>query len=446
MPEIKVKSIIGALAISVMGIALCIGTAFIFASRVSISMPILFISILLSYLIVNMIIFPKIRVVQLLKLSTASSTFFLIISGVSYLIFHLLNLHKIIISSNMDISANSAYFLISVLFGILSSVMLLKLEIIKRTEPIKQTRNLSENNINDETPINEETIKPQDLIINAEIPTVLKKEIITENYPNTKTYLDNKETDKIKTEQELKSSNNQDSSSNNLETLPDIKLEETSISSNNDELKQDISCKYNESIFDDNDIPDNIRLSDNQRINKTESKGMISSIGKLLINNRDIENIIETNELMQQIGCSSDDIDIVTMTSGIKIYEKFNRIMVEYTQIKDLTLSNKAGFTIASIIKDSRRSETIGAIASSAFLVLKNYLERLEICNLQKVFFEAEDGVYSLFKIDDFILFFISEENFEPINYTLVKEILAQNNISNQDLSVIKNIKGIIES
>ncbi|MDD3014851.1 MAG: hypothetical protein PHC34_14205, partial [Candidatus Gastranaerophilales bacterium] len=319
-------------------------------------------------------------------------------------------------------------------------------EIIKRTEPIKQTHNLSENNIKDETPINEETIKPKDLIINAEIPSVLKKEIITENYQYTKTYLDNKETDKIKTEQELKSSNNQNSSSNNLETLPDIKLEETSISNNNDELKQDISCKYNESIFDDNDIPDNIRLSDNQRINKTESKGMISSIGKLLINNRDIENIIETNELMQQIGCSSDDIDIVTMTSGIKIYEKFNRIMVEYTQIKDLTLSNKAGFTIASIIKDSRRSETIGAIASGAFLVLKNYLERLEICNLQKVFFEADDAVYSLFKIDDFILFFISEENFEPINYTLVKEILAQNNISNQDLSVIKNIKGIIES
>jgi len=443
MPELRVKSIIGALAALVLGEALCIGTAFIVATRIAISIPLLIVSILFGYLVINMLIYPKAKVFQLLKLSISSLTFFLTITAISYIIFFLLNLQKIEINSNLDISANPLYFAISFIFGILSSIILIKLEIIKKSVPINQINSMP--TIVQEVPQEEEPVKPQYLVEETENSTISKKEVTAEIYQKPQTYKDTTYLNKTEIKEKIETQKNQEFLTSELESLPDIKIEEE-INPDKNNLSLSSSSLYDERIFDNNDIPDNIRLSNNQKIHKTESKGIISSIGKLLINNRDIENIIETNELMQQIGCSSEDIDIVTMTSGIKIYEKFNKIMVEYTQVKDLTLSNDAGFTIASIINDGRRSETVGAIASGAFLVLKNYLARLEIYNLQKAFFEGEDIIYSLFKVDNFILFFISEKSFDPINYTLVKDVLDQNTISNQDLSIIKNIKGVIES
>jgi len=439
MQEIKIRSIPVFLAICIFGAVACVGSTLITTGAISISIPILIIGTMLCYLVINMLSYPKANVIQLLKLSLISLAIFSVIITASFVVSNLINHNAVIINSNLTLTATPFYALAGVIFGILSSIMLIRMKKIKipHQSASDNTNNENEKKVNESAKSFEnEEQEPLPVKLQTDPVITVNENIIK---PENQTVPD------ISGKSELIKEDYLEASRESLDPLPEIKLEEASPVETAKETRKNIV--YDESIFntESDDIPDNIRLVNNKTKKIENEKGGIASIGKLLINNRDIENLIEINELMQQIGCNNDDIDVISMSTGIKIYEKFNKVMVDYTQIKDLTLSNKAGFVIASTINNNRRSETVGAISSSAFIVLKNYLKRLEINKLQKIFFETQDNIYSIFTVSEDILSFITEKSFEPVNYTGLKDILDHDSLSVQDLSALKCAKEIAE-
>jgi predicted regulator of Ras-like GTPase activity (Roadblock/LC7/MglB family) len=456
----KISLIIGILGLIISSILL-----YIPLFSVKIPLILLIIGILLTYLVLNMLIFPKANTIQIIKISIYMLVSFILIASASTALMIIAGFSNSILNNKFIVNCSSLYIGSCAFFGLLFTFKLVNFEQIinpSKNLNLKQTLNvqpapeiIKENKII--TLPTDALIEPpakapeKPKLINSPEPTELIKETeqpIIPNYTNTPSANEENiplhEAKKIFQKSDTKDLSAENSAFTDLFDQTPVELNEINQLDKLEEESGELG--YTEDIFDADDIPDDIRLVSSQKKKNIETTGVISSIGKLLINNRDIEHIIETNELMQQIGCNNEEIDVVTMAMGIKIYDKFNKIMVEYTQVKDLTLSNKAGFMIASIIKDSRRAETIGAIASSAFVVLNNYLQRLELTNLKKVFFEAEDTIYTIFKVEDFVLFFASEKTFTPVNYGLLQEIIDQNNLMDQDMSVIKNIKGLIES
>ena len=214
-----------------------------------------------------------------------------------------------------------------------------------------------------------------------------------------------------------------------IEPLPDINLNDLELNKDKNEY-----------------IPVNIRLSDTAKPKKEINNGTISSISKLLVNQRDIENIIQVNELMQNIGCDTAGTHIISMRTGSKIYAQLNKIMVDYKdEINSLILLNKAGFILASTLPDKQKEQNIGAIAVVAFLVLQNYLNKINIYPT-KIFFETDEVFNVIFEINDKIQFFNCAKEFNPIDF--VNEIFHQNDfvyeIVDQKLENIKDLHNAV--
>lgn len=229
----------------------------------------------------------------------------------------------------------------------------------------------------------------------------------------------------------------------NLGALPEI-----DVNSDNTLIKKEDSSHQNESDMfyeeDDKDysfIPDNIRLVDDleKKPSPLVDEGIISSIGKLLINQRDVENIIEIKSVINQVGQDSDGSNVVTKLLGEQLLTKLQKISDVYFLIKDLTLANKAGFVIASLIEDSKRQYTIGALASGGFLTLQNYLLRIGVKNPEKIFFVMENSVNSLFKVDNFIFYFSCDKDFKLFEYNDLEVFMRSESVNNIELDKLKN-------
>ncbi|MFH0703106.1 MAG: hypothetical protein V2B14_06185 [bacterium] len=468
--------------IIIAGIILSVALAFIPISSVNIAIPLLKIEALAVFLILNLLIYPKASTMQVIVLSIVNVAIFLVMIAVAVLGFDLLGAKEPFLKHGLILSVSPISLGIGLLASIFAIYMSVKFEIKKIEKIIKEEPVLIEEveKFKEETPILVE--QPEEVIdqkieepeLTSQVsPPVIEevKEPEIKPEPQEEMFFEEiSETEKIEIKPEISEIKEEpqqeemffeeifetpqepqvqekveyeDKTENIFEEelggLPEINLEENQAlkSQEPNDPQQDGQYQF---------IPENIRLVENPMPKEVESKGKIAAIGKLLVNKRDLENIIEVNALMQHIGGGTTGTRIITMISGEKTNEKFEKIKTDYPQVKDLVLLDKGGFVIASVIGDEHKEQTIGAIASGAFHTIQNYLIQLDITNPLKIFFETEDNIYSLIKMDDNILFSSCNKEFEPVDYILIKNILNQENISNHDLSVIRNIKGMIES
>ena len=181
-----------------------------------------------------------------------------------------------------------------------------------------------------------------------------------------------------------------------------------------------------------NFIPTNIRLIQNSSSKDTEQKGRIGSIGKLLVNNKDIENLIESEEIL------STKTNVITTISGQKIYEKLNELKSEFSCIQEMALIDSGGFILANNFEDKQRVQIAGALISGAYFTLQNYFSQLELNFPVRIFFETDKNKSFIAKTRDELLFSIwSKENqdLQHIEYGPMTEIMDAEDFSELDIT-----------
>ncbi|EKE04152.1 MAG: hypothetical protein ACD_20C00100G0001 [uncultured bacterium] len=474
MHKIKLKGFILPIIILILGVVITSVTALIPIPLVNTEIPLLIIGAFTVFSSINFLIFKKATAVQVLVLAVIATLLFTIITSASLLFLDIIGVKKIVLSSSINI--NVFLIIINLLTSTLFISSLIKFEEIKITKISKNTT-IQHIESQQKTYIKEE--EPEIISITEEFshvekqsPPIQKNEEpeIKEIFPlnqaepvqeeffledalpseNITATLENKQ--EIFIEEtfslNLQEENNQQYSENifdsNLGELPEISLTENLTETKPENVPVN---GYDASIFDDDGyIPENIRLIEKSTAKKAaDTAGQISSIGKLLVNQKDIENIIELNESSYSEN-DSDNSNIIPKELGEKLKESLSQIQKAFPEIKNSTISNKAGFTIASLINNTSTEQTVGALASGAFMALQNYLSRLSVGQTTKIFFETETNIHILTKIENLIFYFNCSKQFEPVIYSLLRDTIDQNVFSNQDLSVIKNVKGIIEA
>lgn len=491
MYKIKCKNLSLPVIIFISGICLSIISTLFIKININVETILLLIGAFALYVVINVFVYTKATAIQVIKLSLINFAVFITSISIEMIVLKLFPTSITSLNNGLNLIVNPLILVISSLIAFLSIFVSINFE--------KEVKNIKKESIKDfqpETEINKD-IKPEALqsenvqteqklkLLEEKIETVKTEEenpipkfgnlnIVSSNTEGLPPELDpnylaglagcsdvkSKESieqnqkenndlfeedfnlcEPIKTESNKVKQINYDSSlfeepENDLGNLPSLNLE-NSFKSNKAVKPQELENAGFQFI------PENVRLVENNEPRKVEKDGIISSIGKLLVNQRDIENIIEINSVIQQVGNDADGTNIITRILGDKINEKLATIEAEYYQIRDLTLSNKAGFAIASVIKNDRSQQTIGALASGAFLTLQNYINRLNIGSPKKILFETENTTHTLFKIDTFIFYFTCDNAFKLIDFNDLDTYLNQSEFSELDFSSIKTIKGL---
>ncbi|OGH97971.1 MAG: hypothetical protein A2104_05230 [Candidatus Melainabacteria bacterium GWF2_32_7] len=456
MHKIKLRGIILPLVIIILGAVLSIIVTLIPKLVITIKVPLLLTGVFAASSAINFLLFKKASANQVVGLSFANTILFIIITLSSLFCLDIIGIREINFSSNLNI--NPFLIIINLLTSTLTLCALIKLEENKVNKKyIPAITNESPINIQENNSKENETeiISIKNALQNAELTSYTAKKSDEQTFNDDSSDKNNETAseesfleDAIIPDSTNNTFNNKytgQSLNSNLGNLPEISLEKNTTEYKDEKISQNM---YNTSIFENQDqfIPENVRLVEKAAPKKVgETSAHISSIGKLLVNYKDIENIIELNEFSQSEN-EADNANIIPKELGEKLKEILTQIEKEFPQIKNSTISNKAGFTIASLINDNRAEQTIGALASGAFMTSQNYLSRLNIGQPLKIFFETQVDIHILIKVENFIFYFNCNKEFEPINHSLLRDTIEQNVFSNQDLSVIKNIKGITEA
>ena len=186
------------------------------------------------------------------------------------------------------------------------------------------------------------------------------------------------------------------------------------------------------------------KLTETPRKIEDESGGKISSIGKLLVDKRDIENIIETHALMQHVGSENMGAKIISPVEGDKMTEKINTI--KELGASHLVIVNEGGFIQTSNFDDKAKEQVLGAMASGTMGIIINSLRKMGFKTAKDITFESETGLLTLNKItaNIYAIFFPPE----TILYDLksMNEILVTASEREPDdlVSLMSSINGIL--
>ncbi len=192
---------------------------------------------------------------------------------------------------------------------------------------------------------------------------------------------------------------------------------------------------------------DGLKISGNIRVvevedEEEEAQGSIASIAKLLVNQRDVENVIQINEIMQQIGCDTGNTKVVSMNKGIEIYESFNKLKVDYPQIKDMAIVEQNGFIIASYFENKRKEQTCCALGSGIYLIVQNYLAQLGLFP-QRIFFVFEDQTISINKLNDQIFYLSFANDLNILNFNQSEIFMNKQSITESDYPSMQQTHGL---
>lgn len=488
MYKLKNKSLILSFFIIVLGIIIASASLIAPFSIFSlhIPLPVHLIGVLAAFLILNSFLYPKASTTQIVIYSIFNLVIYTVILTASIFGVKLTHLKTLSIENNLLSSINPLITAIGLIASFFALRVSLFYETIKTTAPlpqkvtpsvdatepkpqkpeIKQELTKNKHEISDSIKPEQPISKPQpQVIVNQPEVIIIKQEIkepIQEPAPIIKEQVasipENNDVDEYLQENNLNNSE--------LEALPDIffdadeaPLEEKTQpeSDNGAEAGSNPQPRFNYEVIefvdydsetDSKNLPQNIRLVEGIKNKNTEIGGTISSIAKLLVNQRDIENIIQINDIMQQIGCSTGNSQIVTLDRGIKIYEGFNKIKVDYTSVKDIALIDQSGFIIASIIESIRNEQTTCAIAAGTFLIIQNYVNQLSR-ETEKIFFETDDSNIALIKINiansdsGKILYYSCSKDLKLVEYNELSNILDNNEIVETDFDLLKDYQEI---
>lgn len=186
-------------------------------------------------------------------------------------------------------------------------------------------------------------------------------------------------------------------------------------------------------------------LNESPRSKDVDSAGRITSIGKLLVDHRDIENIIETNALMQGISTDATMTKIISAVAGGKTNEKLSTLS-SLDGVKYSFIVNDAGFVQASTLNDIHKEQVLGALASGCFGIISNSLNKLGFQPAKDISFETNTCSIILHRHSSNIItiFIDSEVSLYSLNAVNESLVTAAEREPKDLISTFTSINGII--
>ncbi|MEI8388547.1 MAG: hypothetical protein WCG23_01555 [bacterium] len=482
MQELKFRNYTPSLFAFLAAVALSVGSSNINISPFGLPIPLLIIGLILGYLVLALIAYPKATTIQIIQLSITGvflSTLVLVaaVYGIKYF-----NLAFISLNSEFIILINPLTPALSFFFGFITLISIVRFE--EKSLENKKVQNKNEkqleNNVEAAQPeiISFEGVKiaePTKPIINkieeaiAEKPESLYQKL----YPQAKNESQNTQEsqskevffrlneDEVRTETDINKEKILIATDEivELESLPSIDFKEVS---HENKISSLPSQEDDNEYFDF--IPTDIRLVSAPVSKENDSKGKIAAIGKLLVNNRDIEGVIESSAAVAE-GNAEGKTNIFSSACGEQIYEKFNKLKQEFNHIKEIALIDKGGFILASN-QDNEKANSLqnslcppetllytgnqtmkmhitGALVAGAYHTLQNYLAQISFKNPQKIYFETENSNNFIIKTNDEFLFSICDKAFKHVDYTELGGFIENKLISESDLTPLVELNQI---
>jgi len=450
MQELKFKNFIQTLFAFIIAIIASAGFSYINIPPFGLPVPLLIIGIFAGFLLLNFIAYPKATTTQIIQLTITgvflnAIIFVIAIWGIKYL-----NLASASLDSQFIILINPLIPMSSFLFSFITLISLVRFEdkVIVSKKSIEQKEKTIEELVPEKIPFEgNKTSEPV-----KEKTDEKPKSLYEELYPQAKNQIQAQINEKPQEKEFFFGLNQKDTpkelnikAEKHLEALEPankfIELESLPIRELDfEEKSQTNTDSNNEEYFDF--IPTDIRLIEAPVSKDTESKGKIASIGKLLVNKRDIEGVIESSSAIAESGSES-KTNIVSSASGEHIYEKFDKIKQEFAHIKEIALIDKGGFILASNYEDKMKIHITGALIAGAYLTLQNYLAQLSFKYPQKIFFETENSNNFIMKTNDELLFSICDKEFKHVDYTILEGFIENETISEADLTPLIELSQI---
>lgn len=444
MQELKFKNFFSSLIVIIIATVLSAGISYINIPVFTLPIPLLITGLFTGFLVLNFVSYPKATTLQTVQLTLTG----VLINGLilTSAIFGI-NYFKIAsfsLNSDFIMLINPLVIVISFLFGFITLISLIKFEDKADIVPIKPEKQ------NEEPEEITEKSTPEVIAFNVReaentsIPITPAEEIlnnVSEKGESSKTLYEELYSD---AKQEIKNNNKPLPDENECfiseETLPSIDFEDTPKEKSTVE-------SVSESAEENYDfIPIDIRLVEAPVSKVGESKGKIASIGKLLLNNRDVESVIESGEMIAEQAGAESKTSIVSSDAGEHTEELFNRINAKHPEIKELSLIDKGGFILASRT-ESEENEALpenramkmnitGALIAGVYNTLQNYLAQLSFDVPEKIFFETENTNCLIIKTeDDKLLFLTGGKEFSPVDFGILKDFIKNEEISGTDFT-----------
>lgn len=230
-----------------------------------------------------------------------------------------------------------------------------------------------------------------------------------------------------------------------LGELPDLveDTDETIVASDpSDEETETEETSFEYKATEDYVVPE---LAETPTNKLQEGGGKITSIGKLLVDHRDIENIIETNALMQSVGSDVTTTKIISAVAGSKTNEKLTTLS-ELEGINAAIVVNDAGFIQASTLKDVNKEQIIGAMASGTFGVISSTLSKMGFQPAKDITLKSDSESLVLHKITDNIVAVFVSPDYPVYDTEDIAQILnssADSDVS-KVLELISSVHGVI--
>ncbi len=454
--------------------------SFLAAHSLVLALPMLFIGGITFYLIVNLILYAKASTNFVLLLSVANLLLFLILLFIPYFIYA----KAFSVDASLIIEVN--YIAATLAYSFSAGITKISIDSQAQTEQniqkiISPESDTPENNapqaINPTVEMPEPTV-PNEMAAASSSET-RQEEVIEVNSSEPDNNIEHNEEpsaesiygsvdSEIEEEADVfledeSSSLLGETPSASLDELPEIQLDENQIrqneevnyppstppkaapSTSSDGVKvyefEDYSDEDNEGEAEGLKISGNIRVVEVQE-NEEEAQGSIASIAKLLVNQRDVENVIQINEIMQQIGCDTGNTKVVSMNKGIEIYESFNKLKVDYPQIKDMAIVEQNGFIIASYFENKRKEQTCCALGSGIYLIVQNYLAQLNL-SPERIFFVFDDQTISINNLNDQVFYMSFSNTLNILEFNQSEIFLNKQNITESDYTSLQQTDGI---
>jgi len=426
MHELCFKNYFKSLILVLIGVAASSGACFYEIASVELPLPVYILGALTAFLILSSIFYSKANIGQTLQLAILG----ILINAVNFIGVYYANqyfkLPEIALKPDFILYLNPLIVGVTFIFSILTLCVFVKIKEIK-------TNSSEEHGINEEI--------EDDAEISENIAVAEEKSFedthIDKNNSSENGFEDAQEEKNPCAYAELYSKKTEKEEFLECD-LAENEFEEREIRNDDDEdvllKEEDISSKKAGTSGNIEFIPTNIRLSDTQTFRETKSKGQVASIGKLLVNDKKIENVIEANETLTEDDLNS-RTNIITTISGEKIYEKFSEMKAEFPCIKEIALINKGGFIIANDFEDKQRAQIAGALIAGVYHTLQNYITQLSLDFPVRIFFETAESNSFMLKTADEILFSSWDKEFKHIEYDSLEEIFAIEDFSEADMT-----------
>jgi len=440
MPDIKFRNAVQTIISGILAVVFTVCSSYIAIPAINLPMPLLFIGLFTGLAVLSFISYPKASTGQVIKLCIIGLFLNLAIIGAGIFTASWLKISQITMDSDFILLINPAIPTIRFIFSYVTMISLItfeeKKQEIKQKPAATKVKEEEQEKITFETksklqqeikeniqPTKEETNAPKTTYEEL-YPKAAKPEKKEE--PAQEIFLDfSEKTEEIKQKPAALPSEEEFIE---LDTLPISTLEEQK-----DEQPLEPKEKQEEAQENFNYIPTDIRLVEAPVSKENENKGKIGSIGKLLVNNRDIEGIIELNA---EQSSGEGKTNVVSSESGEEFYEKFSKLKQEFGQIKEIALVDKGGFVLANNFEEENRMKIpiTGALIAGAYHTMQNYLLQLSILDPQKIFFETENSNNFMIKTGDHFLYSVWEKTYTHVDFGSLEGFLENDELSENEL------------